>query len=55
LRDIVWQEFEGNETAKVGVLGLVDDTHPTATELPDDSVVRDSSVDHVPDGVAAND
>src|SRR5258708_2788726 len=35
------QEFEGNEAAKLGIFGLIDDTHPAATQLLDDAVVRD--------------
>jgi hypothetical protein len=40
---ILWQEFQGDETPKLGVLSLVDDTHPAASELFKDAVVRDRS------------
>jgi hypothetical protein len=32
-------------SAKLGVLGLVDNTHATAAQLLDDAVVRDGLVD----------
>ena len=31
--DLLWQEFQGNVTAEVFVLGFVDHTHPAATEF----------------------
>jgi hypothetical protein len=31
---------------ELGVLGLVDDTHPTATQLFKDAIVRDGLADH---------
>src|SRR5271167_2661183 len=37
----IGQEFQGDETMQLHVLGLVDDTHATAAELLDDAVVRD--------------
>ena len=40
------QELQGHEAAKVGVLGLVDHTHPAAAELLDDAVMRDGLADH---------
>ena len=43
--DIVRQEFQGCEAMKLCVFGLVDDTHPPATDLLDDAVVRDSLTD----------
>ena len=42
----VGQELQRNETAEVGVLGLVDHTHAAAAELLDDAVVRDGLADH---------
>ena len=45
-RNIVRQEFESDEAAKFGVLGLVDHTHAAATEFLDDAVVRDGLADH---------
>ena len=33
------KKFEGNETAKFRVLGLVHNTHPAATQLFDNAVV----------------
>jgi len=46
LRQFVWQEFQGDEAAKVGVLGLVHHAHTAATELLDDAVVRDGLPNH---------
>ena len=46
LGHFVGQEFQGDEAAKLGVLGLVDHTHPAAAELLDDAVVRDGLADH---------
>jgi hypothetical protein len=43
---ILWQEFQGDEASQIGVFSLVDDTHPTATELLDDAVVRDGQGNH---------
>jgi hypothetical protein len=44
--NIFGQELECHKTTKLGVLGLVDHTHPTAAEFLDDAVVRDSLADH---------
>src|SRR5947209_427050 len=38
--NVVGQELQGDEAAKLGVLGLVDHTHSAATQLLDDAVVR---------------
>jgi len=40
------QELESDEATKLGVLSPVDHTHPAATELLDDAVVRDGLVNH---------
>src|ERR1700692_1054453 len=40
------EEFEGNVTAEVDVLGLVDDPHPPASQLREDTVVRDGLANH---------
>ncbi len=53
--DVFRQEFEGNETVKTSVFGLIDHTHAAATELLDNAVVRNSGVDHVPARVAVDD
>jgi hypothetical protein len=39
------QEFESDKTVETNVLGLVDHTHATTTELLDDAVVRDGLAD----------
>jgi hypothetical protein len=39
--DIFRQELQRDETTKLGVLGFVDDTHASTTELLDDAVMRD--------------
>ena len=41
MSDIIWQEFQSNEAAKFGVLGLVDNAHAPAAEFFDNAVVRD--------------
>jgi hypothetical protein len=33
-------EFQGDETAKRGVFGLIDDAHASATEFFDEATVR---------------
>jgi hypothetical protein len=45
--DFIGQEFQGDETMQLHVLGLVDDTHATAAELLDDAIVRDVLADQV--------
>ena len=40
------QELQGHEAPKSGVLCLIHNPHPTATELLDDAVVRDGLADH---------
>jgi len=46
LRHLERQELERHGTAEAGVLGLVDDAHPSAAELLDDSVVRERLAAH---------
>ncbi len=46
MSNFVRQEFQCNETLKLGVLGFVDDTHSTTAKLFDDAVVRDSLANH---------
>jgi hypothetical protein len=45
-RQFIGQEFEGDEAAKLGIVSLVDHTHPAATGLLIDAVVRDGLADH---------
>src|SRR6266853_3994257 len=45
-RQLIRQEFEGDEATECGVLGLVDHTHAAATKFLDDAVVRDGLADH---------
>ena len=42
---IIGEELESNETAKVGVFGLVDDAHAAAAQLLNDAVVRNGFAD----------
>jgi len=44
LRQLVGQEFQRNKTAKLRVLGFVNDAH-AAAELLDDAVVRNGLAD----------
>ncbi len=46
LVDHLRQELEGHETVQARVLRLINDTHATAAQLPDDAVVRDCLADH---------
>ena len=39
LRDVVGKKLQGDKAAKLGVLGLVDDTHAAAAEFFDDAVM----------------
>ncbi len=41
VRDIVGQELQRDEAAERGVFGAVDDTHPAAAQLVEDSIVGD--------------
>ena len=43
---VLWQEFQRDEAPKLGVLSLVDHTHPASAEFLDDAVVRDGLPDH---------
>jgi hypothetical protein len=45
LSEIFRRKFQGDESTKLGVLSVVDDTHPAAAELLDDPVVRDGLPD----------
>ena len=44
--DIVGEEFESDEAPEFYVLGLIDHTHPAATQLLNDSVVRNDLTNH---------
>ena len=44
---VVGQEFQSDKTAELYVLSLIDDTHPAASELLDNPVVRDGLADHL--------
>ena len=39
--NVVREEFQGDEAAQPGVLGLIDDAHAASAELGNDAVVRD--------------
>ena len=43
---IFGQELQGNKTVEPGILGLIHHTHPAATDLLNDAIVRDGLVDH---------
>jgi hypothetical protein len=43
---LVRQKLQGDEAVQLYILGLVDHTHPAATELLDEAVVRDGLADH---------
>ena len=44
--NLLWQEFEGDETMQPRVFRLIDHAHAAAAEPFDNTVVRDSLVDH---------
>ena len=44
---VVWKEFESDEAIEFDVLRFVHHTHPTATQLLYDLVVRDGLTNHV--------
>lgn len=44
--NIVREELEGNEAAKLGVLGLIDDSHPATAQFLEDPIVRDGLPNH---------
>lgn len=46
LRELFIQEFQGDESAKTGILGLIDDTHTPTTESFEDAIVRDGFSNH---------
>src|SRR5215472_16452561 len=46
LSDIVRKEFQSDKAAEFGVFCFVNHTHPTATELFQDAVVRDCLPNH---------
>jgi hypothetical protein len=45
-RQFIGQEFQGYQSAKLGVFGLVNHAHAAATQFIDDAVVRDGLADH---------
>src|SRR5256886_9500542 len=45
-RKMIGKEFEGHETPQLGILSLINHTHPAATELLQNAVVRDGLTDH---------
>ena len=44
--NVIGEELEGNETAELGVFGLVDHTHAAATQLFNNAIVRNCLADH---------
>ena len=46
MRNFVWQEFQSDETTQLGIFSLIDNSHPTAAQLLDNAIVRDSVPDH---------
>ena len=46
LRDLVWQELQCDEAAEVFVFSLIDNSHPAAAKLLNNSVMRDNLSDH---------
>ena len=45
-RDVLGEKFQRDETAELGVFGLVDDSHAAAAEFFEDAVVGDGLADH---------
>ena len=46
LRDQLRQKFKCHHPTKLSVLGLINHTHPPATEFFDDPIMRDGMADH---------
>jgi hypothetical protein len=46
LSEFIWQEFQGDESAKPTIFGFVNDAHSSATQLLDNAVVRNGLADH---------
>src|SRR5262245_37720734 len=46
LRQVRWQEFEGDSSPELDVFGLVDHAHATRSKLLKDTVMRNSRTDH---------
>src|SRR6516162_8158705 len=40
------QELQGDEAAELGILGLINHTHPAAAQLLEDAVMRNGSACH---------
>jgi hypothetical protein len=47
--DFIRQEFESNEAVQAGVLGFVDYTHTSTTELFQNTVVREGLTEERPE------
>ena len=47
LGDQLGQKLERHQPAQLGVLSLVNHTHPAAAQFLDDAVVRDGMADHL--------
>ena len=43
----IGQELEGHKATEFDILGLIDDTHPAATQLLDDAIVRNGLADQL--------
>jgi hypothetical protein len=43
LGKMFWQKLQGDEAAKLGVFGLINHTHPAATQLLEDAVMGNGS------------
>jgi hypothetical protein len=46
LSDAIRQELQGHEPAKLGVLGLIDHTHPAGTESIEDTIMSNRLANH---------
>ena len=46
LRNVVGKKLQSDETSERSVFGLVDHTHATTAQLPDDAIVRNGLADH---------
>src|SRR5207302_9098090 len=44
--NVIRQKLQRHKTTELGVLGLVDQTHPAAAEPLDDAIMRDGLADH---------
>jgi hypothetical protein len=46
LRNVLWQELQGDVAVELGILSFVDDTHTSAADLLHNFIMRNRLPDH---------